>query len=71
VNAGFFAKVITLKDMPTQEQIETCFILSYRLTKMYIPIYLITVDSGTKDVFILAGEETEIIINTNGYWRYL
>jgi hypothetical protein len=57
--------------MPTQEQIEACFILSYRLTKMYIPIYLVTVDSRTKDVFILAGEETEIVINTNGYWRYL
>ncbi|WP_086688183.1 hypothetical protein [Nostoc sp. T09] len=57
--------------MPTQEQIETCFILSYRLTKMYVPIYLVTVDSRTKDVFILAGDETEIIINTNGYWRYL
>ncbi|BAY20305.1 hypothetical protein NIES2100_00460 [Calothrix sp. NIES-2100] len=60
-----------LKDMPTPEQIEVCFILSYRLTQMYVPIYLVTVNSRTKDVFILAGEETEIIINTNGYWRYL
>ncbi|WP_442937914.1 DUF6888 family protein [Nostoc sp.] len=25
--------------MPTQEQIRTCFILCYRNTKMYLPIY--------------------------------
>jgi hypothetical protein len=52
--------------MPTQKQIEICFILSCRLTKMYVPIYLVRVDERTEEVFILAGEETE-----TGYWRYL
>lgn len=60
-----------LKDIPTHEQIEACFILCYKLTKIYLPIYLVTVDSRTKNIFILAGEETEIIIKTNGYWRHL
>ena len=57
--------------MPTQKQIQACFILSCRLTKMYVPIYLIRVDERTKEVFILAGEETEIAIEANGDWRYL
>jgi hypothetical protein len=57
--------------MPTQEQIKTCFILCYRHTKMYLPIYLVSVDRRTKDVVILAGEETEIVIYPNGNWRYL
>lgn len=57
--------------MPTQKQIEICFILSCRLTKMYVPIYLVRVDERTEEVFILAGEETEIVIYKTGYWRYL
>jgi hypothetical protein len=57
--------------MPTREQIEMCFILSCRLTKMYVPIYLVRVDERTEEVIILAGQETEIAIYKNGYWRYL
>ncbi|WP_197035968.1 DUF6888 family protein [Fischerella sp. PCC 9605] len=57
--------------MPTQEQIKTCFILCYQNTKMYLPINLVTIDKRTKDVVILAGEETEIVIYPNGNWRYL
>jgi hypothetical protein len=57
--------------MPTPEQMRTCFILSYWATKMYLPIYLIRIDERTKDVVILAGEETEISIYPNGKWRYL
>jgi hypothetical protein len=38
---------------------------------MYLPIYLIRLDERTKDIFLLAGEETEILIFHNGKWRYL
>ena len=37
----------------------------------YLPIYLIRVDERTKDIVILAEEETEILIYSNGKWRYL
>lgn len=57
--------------MPTPEQMRTSFILTYWATKMYLPIYLIRIDERTKDVVILAGEETEILIYPNGKWRYL
>jgi len=57
--------------MPSFEQLQTCFILSYWLTKMYLPIYMIRIDERTKNVVFLAGEETEIIIYPNGKWRYL
>ncbi|MFM8296516.1 MAG: DUF6888 family protein [Microcystaceae cyanobacterium] len=57
--------------IPTSAQQLTCFILTYWLTKLYLPIYLIRIDERTKDVFLLAGEESEIVIFPNGKWRYL
>ncbi|WP_420485292.1 DUF6888 family protein [Iningainema tapete] len=38
---------------------------------MYLPMYLVTIDWRTKNVVILGGEETEIVIYPNGKWRYL
>jgi len=38
---------------------------------MYLPIYLIRIDERTKGVFLLAGEENEIVIFPNGKWRYI
>ncbi|WP_409350549.1 DUF6888 family protein [Synechocystis salina] len=57
--------------MPTSAQQSTCFILSYWLTKLYLPVYLIQIDERTKDIFLLAGEENEIVIFPNGKWRYI
>lgn len=48
--------------MPTQEQIRTCFILCYRHTKMYLPVYLISVYRRTKDIVIIP------ILYVNFYW---
>lgn len=33
---------------------------------MYLPIYLVRLDERTGNVFILAGEELEILIDHNG-----
>ncbi|MBD2739056.1 MULTISPECIES: DUF6888 family protein [Nostoc] len=49
--------------MPTPEQMRTCFILGYWATNR--------IDERTKNIVILAGEETEILIYPNGKWRYL
>jgi len=38
---------------------------------MYVPIYLVRVDKRTGEVIILAGQEIEITIYKNGYWRYI
>jgi hypothetical protein len=47
--------------MPTAEQLETLYRVSYQLTyKMLQPIHLICIDNRTRNVYILAGYEEEI-----------
>jgi hypothetical protein len=60
-----------VQSIPTAAQQLTCFILSYWATKMYLPVYIIRIDERTKNIFFLAGEEHEIVIFPNGYWRYI
>lgn len=36
------------------------------LTSMYLPINLVTMDERTKNLYILAGEELEVLINPQG-----
>jgi hypothetical protein len=38
---------------------------------MYRPIFLIRLDERTGQIFILAGEETEIVIHRDGRWDFL
>ncbi len=56
--------------IPTVAQAFQCFTLCCRLTKMYMPIFLVRLDERTGKVFILAGEEHEISIDQDGEWRY-
>lgn len=57
--------------MPTDKQALSCFIACQALTAMYLPIYLVTMDRPTAKIYILAGEETEILINQDGMREYL
>jgi hypothetical protein len=57
--------------MPTVEQLNTSFILSFWATKMYLPVFLVRIDERTKNIVILAGQEKEIIISPNGRCRYV
>jgi hypothetical protein len=57
--------------IPTAEQLYSCFVLTCWATKMYLPVFLVTIDERTGDVFFLAGEETEVLIERNGLWGYL
>ncbi|WP_422632159.1 DUF6888 family protein [Stenomitos frigidus] len=52
--------------MPTAAQTLECFSVCYSLTKMYLPIYIVRIDERTGDIFILAGEETIVLINRDG-----
>lgn len=38
---------------------------------MYLPIFLIRIDELTEGVFLLAGEEIEVLINRDGTWKFL
>ncbi|MGI2906729.1 MULTISPECIES: DUF6888 family protein [Tolypothrichaceae] len=55
---------------PTAEQKTVMYRICQQLTKMYRPIYLITTDSRTGDLIIIAGEETEISISPEGKVNY-
>ncbi len=57
--------------MPTLEQLETYFVLTTRLTKMYVSVNLGTLDRRTDNVYVLAGEEMEIVIYPNGNWIFV
>ncbi|QLE54453.1 hypothetical protein [Nostoc sp. TCL26-01] len=55
---------------PTSEQKTTCFILCQRITSLFLPIFIVRIDERTGNVYILAGEETGILITCDGKWRY-
>lgn len=38
---------------------------------MYVSVNLGTVDERTQDVYVLAGEEIEIVIYPNGNWIFV
>jgi hypothetical protein len=61
---------VSKQSKPTPKQESQCFILCQNLTSMYLPIYLIRLDERTGNIFILAGEETEIIITRDGKWGF-
>ena len=54
----------------TVEQCKACTQLCQDLTRFYIPVYLVRLDRRTGNLFVLAGEETEIEIRPDGEWEY-
>jgi len=38
---------------------------------MYLPVFLIRIDEPTEGVFLLAGEEIEVLISRDGTWKFL
>lgn len=47
--------------MPTAEQLQTLYRVSYQLTyNMLQPIHLICVDNRTRNVYVLAGYDEEV-----------
>jgi hypothetical protein len=57
--------------LPNQVQALNSFIVCYNLTKLYLPIFIVRQDERTGNVFILAGEETIVLISLNGERRFL
>jgi hypothetical protein len=55
---------------PTSAQEAKCFILCQTLTDKYLSIHIVRLDERTSEIYILAGQETEILISPDGEWRY-
>ncbi|MBW4480584.1 MAG: hypothetical protein KME54_28020 [Tolypothrix brevis GSE-NOS-MK-07-07A] len=51
---------------PTVEQTIELYKMCQNLTSMYLPINLVTIDERTKNFYLLAGEELEVLINPQG-----
>ena len=56
--------------IPPVAQLKTCFDLCQRLTLMYRSIAIVCFDEKSRSIFILAGDETEILIYPDGQWRF-
>jgi hypothetical protein len=56
---------------PTPEQALTCYQLCRMLTSYYRPVALVTNDPRIDRLYILAGEELEVLIYPNGDWRMI
>ena len=55
---------------PTSAQTLTCFIRCQEITTLLTPIHIVRLDERTANIYILAGEEIEIIISRDGTWKF-
>ena len=51
---------------PTIEQAIELYKMCQNLTSMYLPINLVTIDERTQSIYVLAGEELEVLISNKG-----
>jgi hypothetical protein len=56
---------------PTAKQAITCLIVCQMLSNLYRDIQVFRFDDKTGDVFILAGDELQIIVPRNEPWRFV
>ncbi|WP_442946376.1 DUF6888 family protein [Nostoc sp. 'Peltigera membranacea cyanobiont' 210A] len=56
---------------PTNEQAQASVRVCQILSNTYKDIHLFRFDIQTRDIYILAGENIQIIIPHNGNWRFL
>ncbi|MBN3942794.1 MAG: hypothetical protein V7L21_04650 [Nostoc sp.] len=48
---------------PTSEQLKQLYRVLTWLTRMYLPVYLVSLDERTDNIVVIAGEETVLVIN--------
>ncbi len=56
---------------PTPQQCYACFILCRMLTAYYRPIALVTYDERIERIYILAGEDLQVLIYPDSTWRLI
>ncbi|BAC91339.1 gsr3398 [Gloeobacter violaceus PCC 7421] len=54
----------------TPEQAVAALTACVNLTAMYLPIYLVRIDERTGKVFILAGDDFQVLVDRNGELEY-
>jgi hypothetical protein len=55
----------------TAAQCIACVRQCQQLTNMFKPIYIVRLDERTGDVFVLAGEDLQLLIPPDGDWRFI
>ncbi|WP_445228436.1 DUF6888 family protein [Cyanothece sp. BG0011] len=60
-----------MKIYPTSDQVIACLIVCQWLSNCYRDIQLFRFDPETAEVYILATEEIEIIVPSDGDWYFL
>jgi hypothetical protein len=55
---------------PTDKQAQACLRVCQMLSNTYRDIHLFRFDPETGDVYILAGEDLEVIVPPSGVWRF-
>ncbi len=58
-------EVVTI---PTSAQLLECYLVCSEATKMYQSVNLVRLDERTGNLFILIGDDIEIVIGSNGKW---
>ncbi|GBF79499.1 DUF6888 family protein [Aphanothece sacrum] len=56
---------------PSNEQAQACLQVCQWLSNCYKDIHLFRFDTVTGDVYILAGDELEILVPSDGLWYFL
>jgi hypothetical protein len=49
---------------PTVAQLQQMFRICASLTNMFMSVHLVCIDRRTNDLIVIAGEETQAVINT-------
>ncbi len=70
---AFYSIYATIEEQtinPTNEQAQTCLRIFQMLSNYYRDVQLFRFDDKTGEIFILAGEELQIIVPPNEPWRF-
>jgi hypothetical protein len=71
---GAYIIYVTIEEKaiyPTNEQAQACVRVCQMLSNTYKDIHLFRFEIQTRDVYILAGENIQIIVPPSGLWRFL
>ncbi|BAY08215.1 DUF6888 family protein [Calothrix sp. NIES-2098] len=58
-------------EIPTSKQTFEFFLVCVRLSNVLQPINVVRLDERTNQIYVLAGDETEVLIYPNGKVRFL
>ncbi|MDJ0845420.1 MAG: hypothetical protein QNJ08_14390 [Crocosphaera sp.] len=56
--------------MPTPEQMLSCIRMCQTLSNFYLDIHLFRYDQQRKEIYIIAGDTINLIIDAQGNWEF-